>query len=61
MKFVNRFRSRCHRRSMTETRYTEKRIIGERLKCRKPVSRRNEVLAREICHSVRLQAKGAGS
>ena len=26
-----------------------------------PVSRRNEVLAREICHNVRLLAKVAGS
>ena len=61
MKFVNRFRSRYHRRSMAETRYHEKTIFGERLRCRKPVSRRNEVLAREICHNVRLLAKGARS
>ena len=44
VKFVNRFRSRYHRRSMAEKPYTEKRIIGERLTCRKPVSMRNEVL-----------------
>ena len=62
MKFVNRFRSRYHRRSMAETRYyMEKTIFGERLRCRKPVSRRNEVLAREICHNARLLAKGARS
>ena len=62
MKFVNRFRSRYHRRSMAETRYyMEKVIFGERLRCRKPVSRRNEVLAREICHNARLLAKGARS
>ena len=59
MKFVNRFLSRYHRRSMAETRYHEKTIFGERLRCRKPVSRRNEVLAREICHNVRLPAKVA--
>ncbi len=62
MKFVNRFRSRYHRMSMAETRHhMEKAIFGERLRCRKPVSRRNEVPAREICHNVRLLAKGARS
>ncbi|MCL5252970.1 MAG: hypothetical protein M1351_02625 [Candidatus Thermoplasmatota archaeon] len=60
MKFVNRFRSRYHRRSLAETRcYIEKTIFDERLRCRKPVSKRNEVPAREICHIVRLLAKGA--
>ena len=62
MKLVNRFLSRCHRRSMAETRHhMEKTIFGERLRCRKPVSRRNEVPAREICHNARLLAKGARS
>ena len=62
MRFVNRFRSRYHRMSMAETRHhMEKAIFGERLRCRKPVSRRNEVPAREICHNVRLLAKGARS
>ena len=62
MKFVNMFRSRYHRRSMAETRCCmEKVIFGEWLRCRKPVSRRNEVLARKSCHNVRLFAKGAGS
>ena len=62
IKFVDGLRSRYHRRSMAETRYCmEKTMFGERLRCRKPVSRRNEVLAREIYHNVRLLAKGARS
>ena len=39
----------------------ERAIFGVRLRYRKPASRRNEVLAREICHNVRLLAKGDGS
>lgn len=47
MEFVKRFRSRYHRRSMVETCYhMEKVILSERLRSRKPVSRRNEVLAK---------------
>ena len=47
---------------MAETcHYMEDMIFGVRLRCRKPASRRNEVLAREICHNVRLLAKGARS
>lgn len=45
---------------MAETWYCmEKTMFGERLRCRKPMSRRNKVLTREIYHNVRLLAKGA--
>ena len=44
IKFVDGFRSRYHRRSMAETRYCmEKTMFGERLRCMKTVSGRNEV------------------
>lgn len=53
--FPNRFASVYHRRSTSESRFaTEKLLFGDRLRCRRPVSRRNEVLAREIAHNVRL-------
>ena len=56
------FLSKYHRMSMAETRHhMERAIFGVRLRYRKPASRRNEVLAREICHNVRLLAKGDGS
>ena len=48
--------------SMAERRHhMERAIFGVRLRCRKPMSRRNDVLAREICHNVRLFAKDDGS
>jgi hypothetical protein len=62
MKFVNRLLSKYHRWRMAETRCNmEKVIFDERLRCRKPVSRKIEVLVRDICHIVRLLAKGAGA
>ena len=59
LQFPNRFRARYHRRSAAESRFaTEKGLFGDRLRCRRPTSRRNEVLAREIVHNVRLLTKG---
>jgi len=61
MKSVNRFLRKYHRRSMAETHCYMEKAIFAKLICRKPASRRNEVLAREICHNVRLLTKGARS
>ena len=59
LQFPNRFGARYHRRSAAESRFkTEKALFGDRLRCRRPTSRRNEVLAREIVHNVRLLTKG---
>ena len=59
LQFPNRWGTRYHRRSATESRFaTEKGLFGDRLRCRRPTSRRNEVLAREIAHNVRLLTKG---
>ena len=59
LQFPNRFGARYHRRSAAESRFaTEKGLFGDRLRCRRPASRRNEVLAREIVHNVRLLTKG---
>lgn len=59
LQFPNRFHARYHRRSAAESRFaTEKALFGDRLRCRRPASRRNEVLAREIVHNVRLLTKG---
>jgi len=59
LQFPNRFGARYHRRSTAESRFaTEKALFGDRLRCRRPASRRNEVLAREIVHNVRLLTKG---
>ena len=47
LQFPNRFGSRYHRRSTAESRFaTEKALFGGRLRCRRPSSRRNEVLSR---------------
>jgi transposase len=59
LQFPNRFRARYHRRSAAESRFaTEKALFGDRLRCKRPTSRTNEVLAREIVHNVRLLTKG---
>lgn len=53
--FPNRFAAVYHRRSAVESRYaTVKQLFGDRLRCRKRVSRRNEALAREVVHNARL-------
>lgn len=58
LQFPNRWAARYHRRSAAESRFaTEKGLFGDRLRCRRPTSRRNEVLAREIVHNVRLLTK----
>lgn len=55
----NRWGARYHRRSAAESRFaTEKGLIGDRPQCRRPASRRNEVLARKIAYNVRLLTKG---
>ncbi len=54
----NRWAARYNRRSAAESRFaTEKGLFGDRLRCRRPTIRRNEVLAREIVHNVRLLTK----
>ncbi len=59
LQFPNRWATRYHRCSAAESRFaTEKGLFGDRLRCRRPTSRRNEVLAREIVHNVRLLTKG---
>lgn len=59
LQFPNRFRARYQRRSAAESRFaTEKALFGDRLRCHRPTSRRNQVLAREIVHNVRLLTKG---
>lgn len=47
-----------HRRSTSESRNaTEKGLFGDRLRSRKPDSRRNETLARQIVYNARLLTK----
>ncbi len=59
LQFPNRWSARYHCRSTAESRFaTEKGLFGDRLRCRRPTSRRNEVLAREIVHNVRLLTRG---
>ena len=59
LQFPDRWGARYHRRSAAESRFaTEKALFGDRLRCRRPTSRRNEVLAREVVHNVRLLTKG---
>lgn len=59
MQFPNRFKRLYHRRSTSESRNaTEKGLFGDRLRTRRPASRRNDALAREIVHNVRLLTKG---
>jgi len=59
LQFPKRFQARNHRRNAAESRSpTEKALFGDRLRCRRPTSRRNEVLAREIVHNVRLLTNG---
>jgi len=58
LQFPNRFAARYHGRSAAESRFaTEKALFGDRLRCRRPASRRNEVPARGIMHNVRLFMK----
>ena len=60
MQFPRRFKKLYHRRSTSESRNaTDKGLFGDRLRTRRPASRRNDVLAREIVHNVRLLTKGA--
>ncbi len=57
--FPNRFKKLYHRRSTSESRNaTEKGLFGDRLRTRRPASRRNDALAREIVYNVRLLTKG---
>jgi transposase len=59
LQFPNRWGTRYHRRSAAESRFaTEEVLFGDRLRCRRPTSRRNEVLAREIVHNVKLLTRG---
>jgi len=58
LRFPNRWGAWYHRRSAAESRFaTEKAWFGNRLRCRSPTNWRNEVLAREIVHNVRLLTK----
>ncbi len=57
--FPNRFERLYHRRSTSESRNaTEKGLFGDRLRTRRPASRRNDVLARQIVYNRRLLTKG---
>ena len=53
--FPNRFAKRYHERSTSESRNaTEKMLFGDRLRSRRPTSRRIEVFARETVYNARL-------